>query len=366
MLSMESTQKRGYTFWDQSLLPVDEYFERVRSVRQAMAKNGLDAVIVLANNLNPGNVSYLAGNQAGTLLITQDHDPALYTGGGGRELPFQRMMTWISDVTTGQPSVQQKVAGELANRGITKGTIGVAGADLLSIANYDAYKNALPNFDLAPFDTEMRDIRARKRPREITVMRTALGMAADSIDSAEKAFSEGASTTTAMIEAERTGRMKKGRDFRVLANVNGGHLQPLEQLYETAHSPLVMWVGLIYLNYWADLAITFPEPQDSAASKAVAAMTQAARAGAKASDVAQAGLSKLSPNAVDYALSYGLGSGIGLSLREWPRISPKSDDVIPEGAVLTLRTMSRDGDNVSFANALVQVGANGGTPLEAL
>ena len=102
------------------------------------------------------------------------------------------------------------------------------------------------------------------------------------IESAEKAFSEGASTTTAMIEAERTGRMKKGRDFRVLANVNGGHLQPLEQLYDTAHSPLVMWVGLIYLNYWADLAITFPEPENSAASKAVAAMTKAARAGVKA------------------------------------------------------------------------------------
>ena len=123
MLSMESTQKRGYTFWDQSLLPVDEYFERVRSVREAMARNGLDAVIVFANNLNPGNVSYLAGNQAGTLLITKDGDPAMYTGGGGRELPFQRMLTWIPDVATGQPNIQQKIAGEIANRGLTKGTI---------------------------------------------------------------------------------------------------------------------------------------------------------------------------------------------------------------------------------------------------
>lgn len=366
MLSMESTQKRGYTFWDQSLLPIDEYFERVRSVREAMARDRLDALLVFANNLNPGNVSYLAGNQAGTLLITPDGDPAMYTGGGGRELPFQRMLTWIPDVGTGQPNIQQKIAGELANRGITKGTIGLAGGDLLSVSAYEAYKNALPNFDLAPFDTEMRDIRARKRPREITVMRTALGMASDSIESAEKAFSEGASTTTAMIEAERTGRMNKGRDFRVLANVNGGQLQPLEQLYDTAHSPLVMWVGLIYLNYWADLAITFPEPQDNVAANAVAAMTLAARSGAKASDIALAGLSKLPAGAHEYALSYGLGNGIGLSLREWPRISPKSDDVVPEGAVLTLRAMSRDGDTVSFANALVQVGANGGTPLEPL
>ena len=366
MLSMESTQKRGYTFWDQSLLPVDEYYERVRSVREAMARNNLSADLVFANNLNPGNVSYLAGNQAGTLLITPDGDPAMYTGGGGRELPFQRMLTWIPDVTTGQPKVMDKVASELKSRGIEKGTIGLAGGDLLSIANYDAYKEALSNFDLAPFDTEMRDIRARKRPREVTVMRMALGMAADSIEAGEKAFAEGASTTTAMIEAERSGRMNKGRDFRVLANINGGELRPLEQLYETAHSPLVMWVGLIYLNYWADLAVTFPEPQNSSASKAVEAMTKAARAGAKASEVAAAGLSKLNPNEQQSAINYGLGSGIGLSLREWPRITPKSDDIVPEGAVLTLRAMARDGDNVSFANALVHVGSSGGTPLEAL
>ena len=366
MLSMESTQKRGYTFWDQSLLPVDEYYERVRTVREAMARNNLAALLVFANNLNPGNVSYLAGNQAGTLLITPDGDPAMFTGGGGRELPFQRMLTWIPDVSTGAPKVMDKVASELKNRGIGKGTIGLAGGDLLSISNFEAYRDALNDFDLAPFDTEMRDIRARKRPREVTVMRMALGMAADSIEAGEKAFSEGASTTTAMIEAERSGRMNRGRDFRVLANIGGGELRPLEQLSESAHSPLVMWVGLIYLNYWADLAVTFPEPQNSEASRAVAAMTAAARAGAKASEVANAGLAKLSPNAQQSAINYGLGSGIGLSLREWPRISPKSDDVLPEGAVLTLRAMARDGDNVSFSNALVQVGAAGGTPLEAL
>jgi Xaa-Pro aminopeptidase len=366
MLSMESTQKRGYTFWDQSLLPIDEYWERVRTVKDAMRRNNLSAVLVFANNLNPGNVSYLAGNQAGTLLITPEGDPSMYTGGGGRELPFQRMLTWIPDVTTGAPRVMDKVASELKNRGVEKGTIGLVGGDLLSIANYDAYKSALSNFDLASFDTEMRDIRARKRPREVTVIRTALGMAAGSIEAGEKAFSEGASTTTAMIEAERSGRMNKGRDFRVLANIDGGEMRPLEQLSETAFSPLVMWVGLIYLNYWADLAVTFPEPQNSSSSKAVAAMAAAARAGAKASEVATAGLSKLNANEQQSALNYGLGNGIGLSLREWPRISPKSDDVLPEGALLTLRAMARDGDNVSFSNAIVQVGANGGTALEAL
>ena len=41
----------------------------------------------------------------------------------------QRMLTWIPNVQTGQPSVMKKVAAELEERGITRGTIGLAGED---------------------------------------------------------------------------------------------------------------------------------------------------------------------------------------------------------------------------------------------
>jgi Xaa-Pro aminopeptidase len=104
----------------------------------------------------------------------------------------------------------------------------------------------------------------------------------------------------------------------------------------------------------------------SEASTAVDAMVAASKAGARSKDVAEAGFSKLSAASKETAAGYGLGGGIGLALNDWPAITPTSEDRLPDGAVLSLRTFGRDGDNVSFANAIVQVGPNGATRLSPL
>src|SRR5690606_20729597 len=147
--------------------------------RAAIKQAGLSALVLFSSNTRPADVTYLSGSAGGTMLLTMEGDPAIYTGGGGRELPFQRMLTWVPEVTTAGPRLGDKLQSELKARGVDSGSIGLAGAGMLSDAAYGALAESLSAYSLVPFDTEMRDIRARKRPREVTAVRMALGIASD-------------------------------------------------------------------------------------------------------------------------------------------------------------------------------------------
>lgn len=358
MINMEPVLKRGYTAWDQALLPADEFTERVSSVRAAMRSTGLDALLVWGNQYEYADFTYLAGMpSAGTLLLTQEGDPAVFTGGGGRELPFQRTLTWITQLSAAGPMPGKSLRTALEERTVTNASVGTVGTHLLSSATYANVKESLADYRLRDFTNELRGLRAHKRPREVATVRTALRIASDAADVAVRAFSDGATTTEAMIAAERAARVNKARDFRILANVDSADLRPFEGLSPARTTPLLMWIGVDYHGYWADTTVTFPSPTSSQAEMALDAMAAAARPGARASDVARAGLAKLSSAAADSALDYGLGNGIGLALADGPAISPESDEQLVEDALLSLRVLARDGDDVSFASAIVQVGS---------
>jgi Xaa-Pro aminopeptidase len=365
VINMEPVLKRGYTAWDQALLPADEFNERVSYVRAAMRSAGLDALLVWGNQYEYADFTYLAGMPtAGTLLLTHEGEPAIFTGGGGRELPFQRTLTWVGQLSAAGPMPGATLNAALAERSIDIGTVGLVGTHLLSAATHTNVTNNLNAYTLRKFDGEFSMLRARKRPREVTTVRTALRIATDAVAAAITAFNHGATTTEAMVEAERTARVNKARDIRILANVDSDDLRPFEGRSPARRAPLLLWIGVDYHGYWADVAASSAPSSGSRAEKAVEAMTAAANPGAHAADIARAGLARLSSAAArESAQDYGLGSGIGLALSDWPTISPTSDAQLVDGGLLSLRALARDGDGVSFANAIVQVATGGGQKL---
>ena len=368
MINMEPVLKRGYTAWDQALLPADEFTERVSNVRAAMRSAGLDALLVWGNQYEYADFSYLAGMPtAGTLLLTHEGDPSIFTGGGGRELPFQRTLTWVGQLSSAGPMPGSTLKAALSDRSISTGTVGLVGTHLLSAPAYANVTDSLEGYALRPFDAEFQRLRASKRPREVTTVRTALRIASDAAEAAVNAFDSGATTTEAMVEAERTARVNRARDIRILANVDSDDLRPFEGLSPARRTPLLLWIGVDYHGYWADVAVTSPASNGSApapADRAVAAMVNAATPGAAAADVAGAGLAQLSTAAQTSAQDYGLGSGIGLALPDWPTIGVSSDAQLVDGGLLSLRALARDDNGVSFANVIVQVAAGGGRKLE--
>ena len=68
MITMHNVVKRGRTVWDRSLLPDDEYGERVRLVREAMAREGIDALVGIGHTASYGSLTYLTRQRAAARL----------------------------------------------------------------------------------------------------------------------------------------------------------------------------------------------------------------------------------------------------------------------------------------------------------
>jgi hypothetical protein len=176
-------------------------------------------------------------------------------------------------------------------------------------------------------------------------------------------FAEGGSNAAAVIEAERVARLEGAWDFRVLANIEGDGLQPLEPSSDERREPLLLWAAARYQGYWADQVAQNSSSADGEAALAVAAMVEAAKAGSTAGPVADAGLSKLSEASRGSALAYGLGRGIGVELNGWPAIVPGSNERLREGMLLSFHVFAASGNRPSLASAMIEVSAGAAQPL---
>jgi Xaa-Pro aminopeptidase len=283
MISMEPVLKRGFAAWDRAVLPDDEFGLRVEGVRQALHGAGLNALVVVNYSLlgvmvDYADMAYLSGLQSGgALLVPVDGDAAFVSFGGGRELKFMRGLTWLP-IVPGAGRAFEVLAEQLKARGVVSGALGVVGAAELPANVAARVREALAGFELRPFDTELRALRAVKRPRELLAMRVAHAIAEGAVAAGVATFTAGGDNRAAMLQAERVARARKARDVRVLVSMGGPELRPWEGRLDGRHAPLRLWVAVQYQGYWAEAAATAPSG-GGAAARAVRAMRAAARAG---------------------------------------------------------------------------------------
>jgi Xaa-Pro aminopeptidase len=364
MLSMEPSIKRGLTFWDRALMPRDEFFERIVLVRREMRRMELGALIVSGNMYEDADLLYLTGgNVDGTLVLTADDDPVIFTVSGSRESFFLRDLTWINDVSYQGALIGPAVRNALHARNVTSGRIGTVGLQVLAGFPYQDLMQGLAGYDVQDFTANMQALRRRLRPREVMASQIALGITEKAACAADQAFAAGASNAAAAVEAERVARLEGAWDVRVLGNFYTDDLRPYERWSEDRRGQLLLWVATRYQGYWADRVVASAGGPDSEATRAVAAMTSAARAGVAASSVAEAGLSQLSAESRRSTLAYGLGQEIGIALNGTLEVSLRTEDLLTDGTLLSLRVFACGGKQPSFATALVQIGRAGAAPV---
>ena len=367
MLSMEPSIKRGLTFWDRTLIPEDEYEERVRLIREEMQRAGLSALLVAGNMYEDADLLYIVGgNVDGLLVLPAEGAPTIFTNSGSRESFFLKHLTWINDLSHRGALVGRAVRETLAARGIASGRIGTVGLQVLASRPYRDLVESLVGYTVEDAGPLLQKLRSRLRPRERLALRRALGIATKAAAAAEHAFGAGGSNAAAVIAAERAARLAGAWDVRVLGNLDSDELRPYEFASDERRVPLLLWVGARYQGYWADRVAVCGAAPDRAAAEALAAMKHAARPGAAAKSVASAGLALLSPAARASALEYGLGAGIGSALDQPPIIAPESSDRIEEGSVLSLRVFARSEKGAGFAGSLVEISDGGARDLDPL
>jgi Xaa-Pro aminopeptidase len=366
---MENVLKRGRTVWDRSLLPEDEYVERVRVVRGAAEGEGLDAVVAIGHSTHTGNFTYLSGSVPPlgwmAVVLGREAGPVLVSGGGSRDVPFLTTQTWIDDIRTsrslfaGPAEAVVDVLAEMVSRGARVGVVG-AREDLAPGA-YAELVGALDAYEVVEVELLAR-LRAVKRPREHVALARSLEIARAAVAAAIEAWEAGAPTSAALIEAERTARMRGARDARVLGNLYGEALAPVEEHSDERGRRLVVYCAVEHLGYWGQACASTGEG-GPVARRALDAMVAAASPGAMAADLVAAAARELPDGDRDVALSYGLGAGVGLDLSERPLLAPGSSDRLVPGAVVALQVITLQDGELACAGATVRVDKDGVVPL---
>lgn len=369
MITMTNVLKRGRTVWDRALLPEDEYVERTRVLREAMAAAGLDALVSLGHATRPGNFTYLSGYVPPlgwmATVVGLERDPMLVSGGGSREIPFVRTQTWIEELRTSRSLFSgpaEAVADAIAEVCAPGARVGIAGAgDALNSVTRTELDDALSAYSLADADQLMESVRAAKRPRELVALRQSRAVAERAVEAALSRFEEGASAAEAVLAAERVGRSEGCRDVRVLGDLGDGQLAPVEELSERRGAEFAVYCAVERLGYWGQAAAgTAPS---AGASAALEAMIAAAQAGVEAAELAAAATSALPAAAAEVALSYGLGGGVGLDPSESPEVSASSGTALAAGMVLALQAIVPEDRGLGCAAETVLVTEAGATPL---
>jgi Xaa-Pro dipeptidase len=359
-------------------VPSAEVERRYGLVREAMARDGLDAVIVSGNEYTgfEGAVTYMAGfvivHRYAYVLLPLEGDPAIVFPREARYVG-EHATTWIEkQVFVDRPGdwLADRVRGQ---------RVGVYGLDyVMTVRDYRALASAA---DLTGWDEGFDHARAVKSEFELESVRDSVRINTEGfwifLDEFEpgKPEREILAPCVAWFVAQGCGRLTMDM---VLAGQNGAALpefkiagsRPIGETDMVLPSLEVAGPG----GHWVEISrpICAGEPSSETREMLEAyeeyyeAAKPAMRDGATAHDVHRA----VSKGFVDrgFALGHVTGHSIGMTMIEFPKIGEGDETVLREGMVFSMHphAISEDGRACLYMQDTWLVTADGGVPLADL
>ena len=363
-------------------LPKEEFAERLTHVRQAMAAEDLDALLVYS--WKRGQVRYVSGYHpnyvanVAMVVLPQKGDPTLLvriTFDVGRA----RRVSWIGDVrgSGDWAGFVRDCQSILAAQGLDRARIGLVSGD--SVVDEMPYilrqglAESLPRATLVPALSLFDQARMRKSTREGALMAASAKVADLAMAAAAEALAPGRSEYEVAAAAQGTARSLGAEEsLFVIADGSTELIRPPEDRLVQAGQMMVLEFAVQVDGYWTQVARVFhvgkptAEQRDmySAAYRGYVAGLEAARPGNKVSDVANAELSALEAAGWLEWREYDLGHGDGLDHPELPSITPQSEVRIEPGLVLCIHPgMRKPGVGGVFVGGTVLVREDKAVPL---
>ncbi len=375
MQTMQPSVTIGSYTWAQDRLPYDEFTLRLDELRAAMERNGWAAVLVFGDVREHAALAYLSNFiprvRWGMALLPRNGDARLLCAMSTRDLPAMRTLTWIADVRSGMGPEWEKSFDPWFERfnGEKALELGTLGFDQMAPVLYESVCRSLDDrFSLHRADDILAVPPARKRPRELTMMRASCKV----LQTATKAFVErwqlSGEPETAALAAERAARSLAAQDARTLISLDGGRtLVPYHGQFEKKAGPLVGYLAVKVMGYWADMFVTVDEsraPASRHVEAALDALIANVRPGVRTGELYAKAIDALAPFPLHPVLGASVGHGIGLSLNQQPELRAAADTALVEDGVYTLQVgvASAEAGNV-LISALVRNTAKGGEVL---
>jgi len=362
----------GSYIWAQDRLPFDEFALRLDALRAAMDRNGWPAVLVYGDVREHAALAFLSSFiprvRWGMALLPRTGDARLLCAMSTRDLPAMRTLTWIADVRSGMGPEWVNAFDPWLERFKAEQTqkLGTIGFDIMAPVLYAAVRRSLgERFALQRADDIVAIPSCRMRPRELTMLRASCKL----VEAAAKTFVESwrgnHEPETAALDAERVARSRAAQDVRTLVSLDGGRtLVPFQGRFEKCAGPLVGYIAVKVLGYWADVFVTVDDGSVTAAARHAEAALDAIIAdmqpGARVDALHAKALGALAPYKLHPVLGGSVGHGIGLSLHEGAEFQASADATVVEDGVYALQVGTADAEaGHVLMSAIVRVAAKG-------
>jgi Xaa-Pro aminopeptidase len=379
--------------WTVLPFPRSEYERRLAEVRDRLQSYRLGALLAFASNSDPGQARYLANFEAGPgetfVVVPLAGAPMLTTNWlmHGEPMHTSIWTTWLDDVRPAEragfsSAPETTVAGQVAEKlhelGLQRERIGVAGNAILPHGVLTELRERLPNAALVPADTLLLDVRSRKSPLEIDVMRRAARISGRMHEAAIETIAPGVSERAVAAKAHGVAFAEGADELAFASAVAGGpraglkHCAPTDRVFETGDM-VFLDMGAVRDGYCADvsrcLVVGPPSAEQRRFLETGLAMFEAVLAkaapGVRVQDLIAIarGIAERAGFADDY-MPKGFGHGLGCSLFEQPSLRAISEAVLDPGNVFALEPMLvRSGFGTAVVEETVLVTPHGAEAL---
>ncbi|MBM4311271.1 MAG: aminopeptidase P family protein [Deltaproteobacteria bacterium] len=313
--------------------------KRLAKFWKLIGKNA-DAMLVTS----PENVRYLCGfsGTEGTLLITRAQGFFLTDG---------RYTTQARKEVRGFPVVTFKKKWERIGSLAAQIKITRLGYEArhVSVAMLQDIEKHADKCELAPVSAVLDSLRACKNTAEISLLKKAARIAADSLAQVLPLIKPGLREVELAAELDYRMRCNGGQGSAFPTIVASGERSALPHAAPTdkkirAGDLLTIDYGTLYEGYCSDETCTFVvgkagvrqkklyELVRQAHDRAIAALA----AGCAARDIDAAARDYLKKNGVGKYFTHGTGHGLGMCVHEFPSVTTASDAVLARGMVVTI------------------------------
>jgi Xaa-Pro aminopeptidase len=308
-------------------MPQSEYQGRLESLRQRMAQQGLDALVIYGDNYSYADLCYLTNYfpkvRGGIGVIPRSGAIALLLNIGSRDVPFAKSLTWVEDVrASGQ--LGRDGAEVLKEKGFGQAKIGLADSGRgFPLPQLEELKESLPQVQWQPSHSMVQRMRLQKSARELAALRQAGLVLKEISDAAQRFIQPGRKEYEIIADIDRCARDKGVEDIRILAGEK--RLQPpsFKMAAKVGHH-WALYLAIQHERYWAECGRTYVLSGESKiqsayqkAQEIVAQMARQLKRGSAVKAIDETARGELGEFYAK-AAGYGLGNGIGLNQWEEP------------------------------------------------
>jgi Xaa-Pro aminopeptidase len=349
---------------EERVIPRSEFADRQMRALAAVADAGYDALLVIGRSFydRPGDLAYLTnhfppfpttvfseGNRGmghGALLLPVRGEPVLMTDARRH----REDLVVIEDVRASS-DLGESIIAVIRERGLERGRIGLAGADILPAFIDRQIRSQLPELQLENEESLLARLRLIKSPAEQALLRRAALCADAALMTAVDMIRAGGVTEREVCAEAIAAAMRAGADFVRYFRVHSGPWSAMGSRWPQAMDRPILPGEVValdaigaYQGYHFDVnRTTVCEYADAATRQllettlaATEAAVDAAVAGARVDDVAGAAVGVMSDSPYGDYFRGMLGHAIGLETVELPYLKTGEEAILEAGMCLCI------------------------------